>query len=337
MEYLNANPVTAGVDNTQIQVAYQQIQPLLENDQPHSALTELLHMAEKFPLSAQIQNDLGVLYYQVGDMEKAFDHYRKAADLGPENMTFQKNLADFYLVQQGDIEQALSIYNRILSQNPTDIETLQVIGQICLSLEKFEDAAVFFNKVLDLEPWNQTAWKALEALTPPVSEGSALPQSESPAPSFEHIEECLKMGDIEGALEGLETMVRASPDNARAFNDLGVLHFQQGNKAKSLYYYQKAVELDPHNPSYQKNLADFLLIELDQTEEALKLYIEVLKKHPEDTETLFALGHICVQLGKLTDARLFYDRIMDIEPWNLNAQEMLDALTSNGKPGAIGS
>jgi Flp pilus assembly protein TadD len=326
MEYLNPNPVTAGMDNPEIQVAYQQIEPLLKKEQHQAALAELLNMAEKFPLSAQIQNDLGVLFYQSGDMEKALAYYKKAVSLNPEDVTFQKNLADFFLVQQGDIEQALSLYNRILAQNPRDVETLQVIGQICLSLEKFGDAAVFFNRVLDLEPWNQTAWKALEALAP--KNGNNPDLKIMPAiPSFEKIETCLNSDNKEEAIRLLEEMVRKDPDNARAFNDLGVLYFQQGHKTKSLFFYQKAVALQPGNPSYQKNLADFYLVELDQTEEALKLYIEVLKKNPEDTETLFALGHICIQLGKFADARIFYDRIMDIEPWNLNAQEMLDNLT----------
>jgi Flp pilus assembly protein TadD len=309
----------------EMQSAYHLIEPLLQNGQRPEAIAHLLTLAERFPDSARIQNDLGVLYYQSGDPEKAFEHYRKAVAMDPENTTFQRNLADFYWVERGDIEEALVLYNQILAKHPNDLETLQALGYLCLSLEKDEDAAFFFNRMLEIEPWNTTAWKALEALTVPASK-PALSEGEEASRLFEEVKKCLEAGEKEEAVQILEAIRRRYPENALVFNDLGVLHYHLGNKPKALYYYQKAVRLKPDEASFKKNLADFYLVELDEIEEALKLYLEVLEKNPEDMETLFALGHVCIRLGKREDARFFYNRILDIEPWNVNAQEMLDAL-----------
>jgi len=94
------------------------------------------------PSSAITHNNLGVLYYNRGEKDKALNHYQQAAQLQPENTTFLKNLADFYYVEQGRVEEAMQIYVKVLAGNPKDIETLLILGQICISLKKFDDAKV---------------------------------------------------------------------------------------------------------------------------------------------------------------------------------------------------
>ena len=102
--------------------------------------------------------------YQFCEKEKALNHYEQAARLEPGNITFKKNLADFYYVEQGRVEDALRIYVDVLAINPEDIETLQITGHICVALHKFEDAKVFYNRVLEIEPWNAEACDYLEKL-----------------------------------------------------------------------------------------------------------------------------------------------------------------------------
>ncbi len=325
MSQLNSSFVAVKSANNEIQDVYQNIQPLIHNGQQDLAITAMSELAEKYPDFAQAQNDLGVLYYQIGDKEKAFQHYEKANSLNPENLTFQKNIADYYLVEKGDIERCLSIYTRILAENPSDVETLLAIGQVCISINKIDDAAVFFNKVLDLEPWNDTAWKALKSIPQASPE-----QGDNDANSLESLSQkvqaCLTAGNQEEAMDLLNRIISLYPEHGLAYNDLGVLHSRHGNTTKSLYFYQKAVRLEPDNPSFQKNLADLYLVELHEIEEALNIYLQVLRKNPSDLETLFALGHICLQLEKFEDARVFYNKILEIEPWDLSAQEVLDSL-----------
>jgi hypothetical protein len=51
-----------------------------------------------------------------------------------------------------------------------------------------------------------------------------------------------------------------------------------------------------------------------------------LEGNPTDVETLVTIGDVCVSLGKNEDARVFYNRVLELEPWNLGAQEKLDAI-----------
>ena len=63
-----------------------------------------------------------------------------------------------------------------------------------------------------------------------------------------------------------------------------------------------------------------------QFEKAMQIYVKILQINPQDLEVLMAIGYICENLNRVEDARDFYNRILDIEPWNLEARQKLDAL-----------
>ena len=90
--------------------------------------------------------------------------------------------------------------------------------------------------------------------------------------------------------------------------------------------YLKAVELEPENVTFRKNLADFLYVEEGRVEEALENYVEVLRIKPDDVETLLITGHICTAIERFEDAMSFYHKVLDIEPQNLDARQNLEAL-----------
>ncbi|MBW2032908.1 MAG: tetratricopeptide repeat protein [Deltaproteobacteria bacterium] len=143
---------------------YQGIQAMMNSDNKEASIWVLEKYLESYPGYAIAHNDLGVLYYNQGKKDKAVAHYEKAAQLQPENITFKKNLADFYYVELGRIKDALMIYLDILELHPGDIETLLITGHISVSLKRFEEARVFYNHVLKIEPWNTDAFQNLEKL-----------------------------------------------------------------------------------------------------------------------------------------------------------------------------
>jgi Flp pilus assembly protein TadD/glycosyltransferase involved in cell wall biosynthesis len=291
-----------------------------------SLLEQLLAQDQSHGLA---HNDLGVLYYESDNWEAAQTHYEKAAALQPENETFQKNLADFYLAAMGDHQRAMQTYVHVLKLNPRDVEAILSCGQICISLGRGEDARDFINTALETEPWNENAQCLLQQLeqapeTTIESCGTDL-HDRAKAKAAE--------GDLHGAIDDLKQYVAGAPDNASAHNDLGVLYFEAGDKNRALTSYEQAVQLDPTDHTYRKNLADFYLIEQGRAEEAMKLYLGVLEENPQDIESLIASGMLCVSLGQREDAKIFYRRVIEIEPWNEIAQSALNDLDPHGNSG----
>jgi tetratricopeptide (TPR) repeat protein/GT2 family glycosyltransferase len=287
-------------------------------------LEQLLAMKQDH---ATAHNDLGVLYYRQGNKDRTLKHYQQATALAPENAIFQKNLADFHWIEKGDIKAAMELYVRALTLNPRDTEALLCCGRICMQLQKIEDARVFFNSVLENEPWNEDARKLIQHLDVPVHSSVGADQTYRGNVTFQQqVPNKPEQDENQHAIAELEQTVACNPLSSEAYNDLGVRYYQQGEKRKALECYEKAVQIAPDHPVYQKNLADFYLVEEGRIKDALKLYVKVLEANPEDVECMLATGFVCVKMNNLDEARSFYERALEIEPWNADARQALTQL-----------
>jgi Flp pilus assembly protein TadD len=124
----------------------------------------------------------------------------------------------------------------------------------------------------------------------------------------------------------LEKMVMQYADNALGHNDLGVLHYQLGDKEGARRAYERAVELQPANANFRKNLADLYFTDFGMTDEAIRIYLELFREQPRDIETLAGLGHICAAISRPEEAKSFYRRALEIEPWNIDTRNALQEL-----------
>jgi tetratricopeptide (TPR) repeat protein len=301
---------------------YADIQTMVNDGRQNDAVSALETLLESYPDFAPAHNELGVLYYQQGDKDRALYSYEAAAILEPGNNTFQKNLADYYYVEQGRVEDAMQIYVKVLANDPEDPETLMILGHICVALHKFEDAETFYNRLLAVEPWNAEARENLDKLARRPDKFSASISAEE---QYEKIQTLIENGDSE-AINLLEKLLISHPRFALAHNDLGVLYYNQGDKEKALNHYEQAARLEPHNLNFQKNLADFYFVESGRIEDALAVYNKVLEVDFGDVEALMSMGLICEALERPEDARHFYNRVLENEPWNADARQQLENL-----------
>jgi FkbM family methyltransferase len=143
---------------------YRDAQAKIEQDAYADAVQILERLLLSFSDFALAHNDLGVLYFNQGETEMSFSHYKEAARIEPKNSVFRKNLADFHYIVNGDVQSALEIYVDLLANDPEDKETLLALGQICTEQEKFDDAQVFYRRVLTIDPLNIDADRGLNAL-----------------------------------------------------------------------------------------------------------------------------------------------------------------------------
>ncbi len=327
----------------------QQGEGLFEKGDLEGALRCFSNALEMEPESAIVHNNIGVLYYTQGDKEKALHHYEKASQIEPKNSNFRKNLADFYYVELGRTKEALEIYLQILTDDPTDIETLLVLGHICVSLGKVDDARVFYNRALEIEPWNLDARERRDELGERQKTGDrgrttevktqwaglqGIKEIGSPEELYQTAQGFMASERVKEAIGALRVFLAVYPGYALAHNDLGVLYYNEGNKEKALKHYEQASQFEPNNLIFQKNLADFYYFELDRIEEALRIYNKILNENPEDLETLLVMGHICIKLSKIDDAIDFCNRVLEIDSDNANAIEVLSQVRKTQQLGS---
>lgn len=307
------------------ELTYEEICTTLEEGKEHESIAALERFVQHTPGHAAAHNDLGVLYYRTGKTEQALVHYQKAIALEPRDITFRKNLADYTFVELRDPETALRHYVDILTLSPRDTETLLALTQVCVDLQKETDALVFLDTILSNEPWNQQAREMRTALQTRATLPGAAGQQ---AGLMEQALAAHAAGRMDEALRLLELHVRANPLDAEARNDLGVMYYQAGRRADAGPQYEEAARLEPGNDVYARNLADYYVVEMGRAEDALRIYVGILTKKPRDVETLIGIGRICEVLNRVQDAKDFYKKALEAEPWNTAAREQLGRLGS---------
>lgn len=144
--------------------AYKYALSSAQNGDSKNAIQLLNDLIKTYPDFAPAHNDLGVLYCQSGDNEKAIHRYEAAVRMQPGDVTYLKNLADFYYIVQKDTEKALGLYTKGLSLNPNDIELLLVLGRISIEHGQLESAKYFYKRMLEIDPQNDDALKTLDTL-----------------------------------------------------------------------------------------------------------------------------------------------------------------------------
>lgn len=295
-----------------------------KNSEARRVLQELL---ARHPDYAPGQNDLGVLCQQDGDLIQARSHHEEAHRLQPGNLTFLKNLADLLYIACGEIEEALKLYVKILGSNPRDVETLTAISKICLEVDKVDDARSFLETILKIEPWSSDARESLAAIS---NRQRTVQSSPAAGRSVDEIHaEAMRLVQQDRLSEAhslLEELAHTSGNNALFHNDLGVLRFRLGDIDGARRAYERAVELQPANSSFRKNLADLYFAELGMADVAIGVYLDLLRTQPRDLETLSGLGQICVAVGRPEEAKSFYRRALEIEPWNSEIRAALQDL-----------
>jgi Flp pilus assembly protein TadD len=290
--------------------AYDHLAASLQGLAVEDAIRKIKEFLTTFPSFALAHNDIGVLYHRAGNPTLALAHHEKAARLQPDTILFRKNLADFYAVELGWLEEAVDIYLDVLKRNPRDTEALIALGQL--------GTAMSGRNTLEAPPICQQIEEQTVSIADPAS-AMFQPCDEL----YRKAQELVFLGLLSEALEVFKTLVLLQPESALFQNDLGVLCYKLGDPVSSAMHYEKAVTLEPDNAIYTKNLADLYVVELNRVDDAIYLYLDLLKKYPRDVEMLINIGQICKIVGRDGEARAFFLRALEIEPWNTDARQAL--------------
>lgn len=105
----------------------------------------------------------------------------------------------------------------------------------------------------------------------------------------------------------------AHQGNADVWNYLGLAYLQTGDSKDARKAFQKAVGLQPGNPTFRVNLATALLIggQIDKSQSEARA---VLKLEPKNTGAFYVLGTGYLWEGKIDDAMRLADEMINIDP-----------------------
>jgi tetratricopeptide (TPR) repeat protein len=129
-----------------------------------------------------------------------------------------------------------------------------------------------------------------------------------------HLATALAMsGDVRGAVEQFEDVVKRSPDFARAHYSLGILMASGGRSQQAVEHLTAAVKYDPTNVEARLRLAD-VLRSAGRPEESLPYYEQVLQADPRLVEAWLGNAQALVSLKRDARARERLEEALRINP-----------------------
>jgi pilus assembly protein FimV len=193
------------------------------------------------------------------------------------------------LVAKGKIDAAIKEYERLLDDNPNDVNTLNRIGDLWVRINRNDEAVKVFTKIADHYSKDGFFLKAI-AIYKKINK---LDPSK--------LEVYAKLADLY-AKQGLAMEAKSQ------YQVLADYYLKHGDPGNALSIYRKISELDPNSINVHVKLAD-LYSQNNQTAEALKEYDRV--------------GRMLLKRGMLDEAVQVFRKALKIDARNIELVESL--------------
>lgn len=115
------------------------------------------------------------------------------------------------------------------------------------------------------------------------------------------------------AIEAYQKAIRLDPSNVSAYNNLAILHKQQGNFAKAIETYQLALAQDPTYSDTRSNLGAAYLT-AGRPEDAARELSVVLMEDPKNVAARVNLGLTFKRLGRNEEAEHAFKKALALSP-----------------------
>ena len=195
--------------------------------------------------------------------------------------------------QNGDLQQALSLYDQVLENAPDHGQALNMAGIAHAALGEDAASLACLEKATRLYPDYANAFANLGI----VLHGQRR---------------------YEEAAAAQRRVIELEPGDVDAHNQLGIELRNLGKYQGAIEAFERAIELDPDNIAAHTNLGN-VLQDTDRMEEAAASYRRAIALEPEFTSALRGLGNALQRLGREAEALDSYRRAVAAEPGYVRA------------------
>ena len=192
------------------------------------------------------------------------------------------------LHREGHLEQAESLYKKILASNPTHQEALHLLSLVEIQNNRIDNALELITATLRADPKNPSVR---------LTAGMV----------------CHRLGRLDEALARYDQALALKPNFASAFNNRGNVLRDLARLEDAVGNYDKALALKPAYPEALNNRG-VVLRDLKRPEAALADFDKAIALRPNYTDALNNRGTALADLRRLGEAMDSYDRALACDP-----------------------
>jgi O-antigen biosynthesis protein len=230
-------------------------------------LRQYQQAAAQQPNSAPIKFELGQLYFETRQWQKAIAAYQQAIQLNSQEAQYHLHLGRAW-TQVNNHEQANLAYYEGFSLKPEAAsgKSHYLLGEKLLQQNCEEKAIACYRRAISSQPdLIEAYWRIGEIVT--------------------------QKGDYKTAIACYHRAAKISPQQAQNYILLGKALAQQGNWQDALSHFQQAIKLEPHNFILYSHIGESLA-QLERYEEAIQSLRQGISKEPQSWKTYHQLGNV---------------------------------------------
>lgn len=254
-------------------------------------------------------NNLGMIYLERGDLDRAGASFRRAIALKPDYYEALANLGTV-LIQTGDLDEARQHNDVALRVSPGYLPALVNRGAFLVRDGKLDDAMRTFASVLRQDSTNADALNGLGAALASSGQFEQAVRAFDAAlrlkPTFlaarlNRVRALIRIGRFDDADQELNRVTQAAPDSRQARNLAGELLLARGRPEDAAAHFRALVERDSTDATARFSLGT-LLSQAGRHDEAIAFLEAAVRLQPGYTEAWNNLGIALSLAGRWSEA-----------------------------------
>ncbi|MDJ0837555.1 MAG: tetratricopeptide repeat protein [Acidobacteriota bacterium] len=233
-----------------------------------------------------IQNVMGTIYYNRGDMEMALNHFLQASSDEIVNTRALRNASKVYY-NWGLCDDAIRQLLKTAELEPKEPKNFLELANVYLDINEKEKARRALDYVTQIEPNNTMAFIRLARIS-----------------AEEH---------VDWGLLYLEDALNKNADSPDIWREMGVLYTQKGEIGRAVEAYSKSLKLRPMQPETNYFLGR-LYADIGNMMGARKQFEKEMEINPGHAETYHALAMTYILQNDLQKAGNLLLRAVELEP-----------------------
>ncbi len=258
---------------------------LFERKDYENAIVLLKKVTEKIPKFVQSHYVLAIALAERGQLEEAKAEFKFTLGLAPRFVTAQIGLMRL-LEKDGNYNEIVRLSKEALAIEPGNLGAMQMLGNANVKLRDFKNAEVVFQEILKLKP----------------SIGNLNMARLS-----------LEAGQLGKCVHQCEQIINSNPEEAVAYDILGLAYLRQGKFDKAIEQFVKAIGKNQRMVDTHMNLTQ-AYIAIGRNKDAIKTLENLISIGPNNLRAKAILANLYVRSGSLDKSINTLVDVMAMDP-----------------------
>ena len=244
--------------------------------------------------------NVGNIYANKQQYEKAAEYYRKAIDLKKEAVLANNNLGKVYLIKR-DFDSAYFYINRAYINDTLSPEPMHAFATLYASFDRYPEAIDWLERIQKVSPGYMNSDKMLAELMArqqmPLNQQQQIPNMNDP-----------------------------NTQKSAMLEQSSYRNYQNKNYDKAIEELKELIKLNPAGASGCYNNIGMCYMDQGKYEDAIKNFELSVKESPGFATAINNLGYCYEKLGNNQKAIEYYKKTVTADPNNQNAKDNLERL-----------